>query len=115
MVHRFCRGTRPLDGLTVRSGLGSLTAGHFFPPRHVPDLDRVIAASRDEALALGDERQAADEARMAAQRAPRLPGCRVPDSYRGVLAGGGEPAAVGVEDHGTDVAGVPAQGFQFPA
>src|SRR5262249_1361747 len=52
---------------------------------------------------------------MAAQRVPRLPGCRVPDSDRGVLAGGGKPAAIGAEGHGTDVSGVSTKGFPFPA
>src|SRR5262249_12164459 len=102
------------DGLQDHPPLASLTVRHLFPARHVPDLDRVIAASRHQSLAVGEERQGTDEAPMAAQCVPRLPGCRVPDSYRGVLAGGGEPAAIGAEGHGTDVPGVSTKGLPFP-
>src|SRR5438876_308739 len=55
------------DGLENRPTSVSLTVRHFFQLRNIPDLDRVIAASRDQVPAVGGERQAADEAGMATE------------------------------------------------
>src|SRR5262245_29857012 len=92
--------------------MDSLTAGRFVPARHIPDLDRGIAASRNQALAVGAERQAHDHAGVAAQPVPPLQGCRVPEGNRGVLARGGEPAAVRAERHRVDIPGVAVEGAQ---
>ena len=63
--------------------------------RHVPDLDRVIAASRDQAPAVGAERHAADEAGVAAEAADQRTGVAVPDLHGAVLTRRGDPPASG--------------------
>src|SRR5258707_5514180 len=44
---------------------------------------------------------------------PPLPGLRVPEDDRGVLARGGEPKAVRADRHGDDVPGVAVEGVQL--
>ena len=91
-------------GRTVSRRL-SLPIRHFFQLRHVPDLDRLIAASRDQAPAVGAERHAADEAGVTAEGADQLPGAAVPDLHGAVLTRRGDPPAivVGAERHGVNV------------
>src|SRR5262249_38839090 len=83
----------------------------FFQGCQVPDFDRTIAASRDQAPAVERERQAVDEAGMAAKRTDYLPGVAVPDLYGTVLTGRGDPPAIGAEGHGGDITGVPPEGL----
>src|SRR5262245_40811130 len=92
--------------------MNSLTAGHFVPARHIPDLHRPVAASRNQAPAVGAERQAHYHAAVAAQPVPPLSGFRVPEGDRGVLARGGEPAAVRAKRHRVDIPGVAVEGAQ---
>src|SRR3954464_9971494 len=90
--------------------VGSWRCAQF---RQVPDLDRVIVASRDQAPAVGvgAERHAGDEAGMSAEAAEQVPGLAVPDLDGAVLARRGDPPPVtGAESHGTDVPAVPPQG-----
>src|SRR5437867_12059931 len=94
----------------IPSSFDSLTLW-FFQCFQVPDLDSVIAASRDQALAVEPERQAVDEAGMAAKRTDYLSGVAVPDLYGTVLTGRGDPPAIGAEGHGVDITGVPPEGF----
>src|SRR5262245_6586374 len=93
--------------------MDSLTARPFVPARHIPDLHRAIAASRDEAPAVGAERQAHDHAGMAAQRLPPLPGLGVPENDRGVLARRGEPAAIRADGHSDDVAAMAGEATEL--
>src|SRR4051794_40222971 len=82
--------------------------------RHIPDLDRVIVAPRDQAPAVGAERHAADEADMAAEGAEQISGFAVPDLHGAVLARRGDPpAGAGAEGHGADVPAVSPQGSQL--
>src|SRR5262245_11403458 len=76
--------------------------------RHVPDLHRLIPASRDQAPAVGAERQAADEAGVTAEAADQLSGVAVPDFHGAVFARSGDPPAilVGAERQGIDRATV---------
>src|SRR5215471_18467956 len=64
---------------------GTLTPRDFAQGRQVPDLDRMVAASRDQQPAVGAERQAADEAGVAAEAADQLSGVTVPDFHGAVL------------------------------
>src|SRR5262245_58005036 len=74
-----------------------LVGTHFWQLAHVPDFDRVIAAARNQALAVGCKGQAGDQAGMAAESADgRTASVAVPDLYGAVRAGRGEPAAIGV-------------------
>src|SRR5262245_26796257 len=85
--------------------------------RQVPDLDRMIAASRDQDPAVGAERQAADEAGMAAEVEEQLAGAAVPDFHGAVLPRRGYPPAlvVGAERQGVDLPVVPPEGEKFSA
>src|SRR5262245_23349381 len=92
---------------------------HCIQSRHIPDLDRVITASRKQAQAVGGgcERQAGDEALMAAGVADYLPGLPVPDLNGAVLTGRCDPSAfgIGAEGEGVDVSTVPPKGLQLLA
>src|SRR5262245_9686567 len=74
--------------------------------RQVPDLHRLVPASRDQAPAIGAERHAADETRVAAEAANQLSGVAVPDVHGAVFACRGDPLAilVGAERQGVDLA-----------
>src|SRR5262245_33560586 len=80
--------------------------------RQVPDLDRMIAASRDQAPAIGAERHAGHEAGVAAEVADQLTGVAVPDFHGAVLTPRRDPAAIVVraESHGVDVPVVSLKG-----
>src|SRR5688572_21409974 len=95
--------------------LDLLRAGHVVQFGQVPDLDRVIATSRDQAAAIGGERNAGDDTGMAAEGAKRRAGAAVPDLHRAVLARRGEPPAVvvGAEGDGVDVTAVFVEGVQL--
>src|SRR5262249_56411430 len=92
----------------------SLTVMYFVAQfAHVPNLHGPIPASRDQTGAV-DERQAADEAGMAAEVPEQLSGVAIPDLHGAVFTRRGDPPAprVGAEGHGTDVPIVPFEGFQ---
>src|SRR5260370_7894361 len=74
--------------------MDSLTVRHFFQFRYVPNLHGLIPASRDQAPAVGAERDAADEAGVAAEGADQLSGMAVPDFHRAILPGGAAPPAI---------------------
>src|SRR5262249_43242225 len=81
-----------------------------------PDLDRRIAASRDQESAVGAERHAADEAGVAAKVAHQRTGVAVPDLHGAVLPRRGDPPAIfGAERHGVDLAIVSPEGSEFLA
>src|SRR5688500_16816991 len=77
----------------------------------------MIAASRDQEPAVGAERQAADEALVAAETADQCAGVAVPDFHGAVLTRRGDPPAtvVGAERHGVDVSVVSPEGTKLPA
>src|SRR5262249_31777056 len=93
--------------VTVSSRTGTL-----LQIRHVPELDRVVAAPRDQGPVV-DKRQAADEAGVSAKVADELPGPGAPDFHGAVLARRGDPVAVGTTGDGVDVAVVPTQDQEF--
>src|SRR5262245_49283377 len=83
--------------------------------RHVPDLDRMIAASRDQEPAVGAERQTADEAGVAAEVADQLARVAVPDLNDTVLTRRGDPPAilVGTERQGGAFSLASPEGLEF--
>src|SRR5687767_3155649 len=97
--------------------MDSLTVTYFVAQlAHVPNLHGLIPAPRDQTGTV-DERQAADEAGMAAEVPEQFSGVAVPHLHGAVLTRRGDPPATGVgaEGHGTDVPTVPFEGFQLPA
>src|SRR5262245_17366583 len=99
----------------MRPTLASLTIRHFSQFRYVPDLGRVIAASRDQPPVVGAERHAGDEAGVPAEAVDQLAGPAVPDLYGAVLTPRGDPPAVVAERHGGNVPPVPRKGLQHVA
>src|SRR5262249_23580378 len=96
---------------TVRTD--SLTVTHFVAQwRHVPNLHGPIPASREQALAVGAERHAADEADVAAEVPEQLSGVAIPDLHGAVLTPRGDPPAVGAEGHGVHIPAVSREGLQ---
>src|SRR5262245_6371373 len=61
------------DGLENRPTVDSLTVTHFVAQfTHVPNLHGLIPASREQPLAVGAERHAADQADVAAEGADQV-------------------------------------------
>src|SRR5262245_42875428 len=77
-----------------------------------PQLGAPVPAPREEALAVGAERDAVDVAGVAAQRRELSAIRCVPDLDRAVseAAAGSDPLPVGAEGRAADGAGVPAHG-----
>jgi hypothetical protein len=86
-------------------------SGSLNEPCQVPDLQGPISTPRNQATAVGAERQAHHETGVTPQCVPQFPGrgSRVPKPDGRVLARRGEPPALAVEGHGEDVPGVPAE------
>src|SRR4029079_18711647 len=83
--------------------------------RPLPALDRAIAASRDQAPAVGAERHAGDDAGVTAEGADQFPTAAVPDLHGAVLTPRGDPPAVVAERHGVNVPPVSREGLQHLA
>src|SRR5262245_47728213 len=96
---------------------GTLTLRDFAQGRQVPDLDRMVAASRDQPSAVGAEPQAADDAGVASEAADQLSSRTVCDVHGAVLTRRGDPPAllVGAERQGVALAAMPPQGLKFHA
>src|SRR5262245_52690642 len=96
--------------------MDSLTLRDFAQRRQVPDLGGKIAASRDQALAVGAERHAVDEAQVTAESVDQLARVAVPDSHGAILPGRGDPPVIGAESQGVDLTLVaPEGGLDFLA
>src|SRR6266852_6249642 len=114
------RGTdfqsRP-DGWENRPTMDSLTLRHLAQSRQVPHLHRLVAAAGVQTLAVGTERQAADETGVASEAVDQFPAAAVPDLHGAVLPAGGDPPAlvVGAEGHRVDVPAVSREGAQLLA
>src|SRR6476660_2856744 len=101
--------------------MGSLAAGPFVELAQIPSLHGLVPASREQQLAVGTERQAGDQAEVAAEVTNQLPAAAVPNFHGAVFARRGEPPAlvIGTERRGPDFAGLPRQnlhvlGLQIP-
>src|SRR5262249_31658102 len=102
-------GNRPTkDSLTIRD-LAQL--------RQVPDFHRCVAAAGIQALAVGAERQAADDSGVAGEGEDQFSGPAVPDLDLAVLTAGGDPPALvgGAERHRVDLLAVSPEGLKLPA
>src|SRR5262249_23554639 len=115
------------NGWNIRPTLPALALRLILQLRQVPNLDRMIAASRDQAPAVWAERQAADEAGVTPEAADQLSGVTVPDFHGAVLPRRGDPPGVapprrgapqavgGTERHGVDLPVVSPEGLEFLA
>src|SRR5262249_47340549 len=81
--------------------------------RQVPDLYGLVPTSRNQEPAVGAERQAGDEARVAAEAADQRPGVAVPDFHGTVFPRRGDPLALGVgaERRRPDVSAMSPEGL----
>src|SRR5262249_42569330 len=86
------------------SSTSPLTIRRILQLRQVPYLHRLIAASRDQAPAVGAERHAADQACVTAEVADERARVAGPDFHDAVFTRRGEPPAVlvGAESDGVD-------------
>src|SRR5436190_24360165 len=75
----------------------------------VPELDGLVLAGRDEALAVPAEGDAARGAGVPLERENFLGGARVPDTHRLVPAARGQPLAIRTEGHRRNVAALPGK------
>src|SRR5262249_18388250 len=79
----------------------------------VPNLHGLVATSRNQESAVGGERYAGDETRVATEAAEQRSSVAVPDFHRAVRPRRGDPSAFGVEAErrGPDVAIVSPEGL----
>src|SRR5205807_801975 len=98
--------------------LDSLTVTHVAVQwRQVPNLHGLIPASREQPPAFGAERQAANEAGVAAEAVEQRPAVAVPDFHGAVLPRRGDPPALAVRAEGRrpDVPAMSFEGVQLLA
>src|SRR5262249_21407681 len=88
----------------------SLTLKDFAQGLQVPNLDRMIAASGDQAPAVGAERHAADLAQVTAEGADQLSSVAVPDFHGAILPGRRDPSSIAAERQGVDLTLVSSKG-----
>src|SRR5262245_31331238 len=102
---------KPRRSLIVGDGIMA-DSSFLVQSRQVPDLDRMIAASRDQAPAIGAECHTGDKAGVTAEAAEQLSVVAVPDFHGAVLPRRGDAFSVGAERHGVDVSVVSLEGVK---
>jgi hypothetical protein len=116
VISRSVDGTAPAACRWARCWV-TRAIGATVPPRAVPDLDRVVATPGDQTPTIAAERDAAHQARVAAEAADQFAGLTVPDVDRAVFTRGCDPAAlfVGTEGDGVHITVVSPEGLKFLA
>ena len=82
----------------------------FLTGGRVPDFQRLVKTSADDAFAVGAERHAPDVTGMPFESECLLTGGRVPDFQRLVTTSADDAFAVGAERHAGDATGMPFEG-----
>src|SRR5262249_16470021 len=97
--------------------MNSLPLTNFAQLRQIPNFHRRVAAAGIQALAIGAERKAADEAGVAGEATDQFPGLAVPDLHGAVLTPRRNPPAlvIGAERQSVDLPLVSAEGLKFLA
>src|SRR5262249_21056066 len=111
-------GRPPWAGNSSRPTRDSLPLTDLARRLQVPDFHGPVPAAGVQPPAVGAERQAADQAGVAAEAVDRFPGPAVPNLHGAVLAPGGDPPALVVraERHRVHVPAVtPPEGLKFLA